>query len=735
MYYMTKDLFDADFVDEDVYYNYSTKKYLWHSTLNNKWYIGNSVGPQIQYRILQWRWDDNAEEYYILSTDSWQTSYMYEKMVNGRATWNRYTNYDIYPISIHYDTDVDKWVYSRGSVTIFTELNNPSYPKKGPQQRKITTNNPIYHDGDPSYPTTGWFSRQEFLEEVRIYENMRVWEVWDYLLSPTTDIVGGGDWQPYGINTNPMNTSTPYNYDKKDLEWDEDEHLDYFTLQTQWLFPNSESVDRTGEYSDGTVVGWKKLNSTLSALDFYELSDLYGTKNVYKSFDEIYFIWWDEVNAKYVCSTLVGELTEDYWESATIIGTYTYGGPNTLSNFDTALDSYTDNSIFTSDRKDTMLIADSSLQYNTMEILTLYNNHIRPTLIRVEKFRDNDWFLHGIYDYYINTMLVNNNGQSPISLEQILSKMLYNVWKKSLFFFYQTYGFTNHIIEKDEAPDVLQIKYAQRAVEKAGITDFVYGEPYQQLNYDGVIEFCNKINTLLDDSNTTTGFGYNQCSLNTIYTPYAEGVNTYASVIGSNYDASSNHFQYEMRPDYNGDYWGTNDKSNRVTYSMVASKWTQLFGRISENKTWRNTASNPIWDNHSLGFTDLRATYQADNSTTSRDYWRMWVNLQRFHLWNLSEYNVIVKVYAYGHINNKWVARRLPSGAYEYEEVIDEDITYTTPILIDTVPMVPFDIKIVKATALENLIPSSPPNSLWGDQLENWTYYYKAFLLWEWDNS
>ncbi len=101
----------------------------------------------------------------------------------------------------------------------------------------------------------------------------------------------------------------------------------------------------TGEYSGGTVIGWKQLSSTGSGAfsSFREYNEKYNGEYLFKvPVSGTFNLWFDGV--EYIISQAINNKSSFYWHSSTLIGTYTYelNGTNYIgySDADVQFDSY-----------------------------------------------------------------------------------------------------------------------------------------------------------------------------------------------------------------------------------------------------------------------------------------------------------------------------------------------------------------------------------------------------------
>lgn len=111
-----------------------------------------------------------------------------------------------------------------------------------------------------------------------------------------------------------------------------------------WAAPSPEyefSTSQYGEYSGGTVIGWRifRDNNTVLSDVFTETLPEVNGKTYFENFgyDPTYKLWYDSISDKYIINTTLGIIVagQHYWESSTLKGAYIFvqnGDVVTLGN-------------------------------------------------------------------------------------------------------------------------------------------------------------------------------------------------------------------------------------------------------------------------------------------------------------------------------------------------------------------------------------------------------------------
>ena len=130
----------------------------------------------------------------------------------------------------------------------------------------------------------------------------------------------------------------------KDLEKVGDSSI----ISIVWKIDSSDEIksggsnEYTGEYSGGTVVGWKSL--LVSGLTGTGLDGVYVEKNVdgilyNRTSTPLSRVYYDTSLSKYI---LKYNVSDEHWESNTLTGTYVYVGDGSENNATVTFDGYVD---------------------------------------------------------------------------------------------------------------------------------------------------------------------------------------------------------------------------------------------------------------------------------------------------------------------------------------------------------------------------------------------------------
>ena len=709
---LTADEYNCDFIDSDIYTNGWKFCYQYNGT----WYIG--LLPYINQTLTQWG-----------NTYTWEDYLVPFEKYNGENIWfhNRMRKDGVPTVTIFY---VDS--------NIFIHYSNKRGKFIRPlRQRQIPTIDDLIFDdriiggiedvllgfealdGDHVYELS-YYTNHYFNVNYTLYGQTISDDIFEYASSKAFDDLNFGwankfftpvyfvsstflnsDWDVVGFENSWEKIY--YGYSESSLSYD----------NSDLVLPSAQNSTLIGEYSDGTVVGWKKFNADNSFV-FYEINQENEAEYVLKESGGTYYIWKNG-SGNYICSLEVGINGSEYWESLTLEGTYEHNNDAGL-NFTLSFSEYVGNNKFLDDKKHTIHFANNSNVIQNRTKLNQICEKVKELTLMLNKLKFKiEW---GSSDsFYTDTYGSQDYSIFDIHMGSVGSEKLKTLYPIINTVFEEILGFAFNFYVKAELPNLVRWSNENNfkdLLDSIGADRDILRDPIlknNRIDYDKIIDKLNAIEDLYD------------YIIADGWIPYENPDGVYAvegfkrvnvEHVPLNSDGSRWKYRVTVNNIHNFDTWEFHEADGEY-YS-----WSQLLNvyHSFDGQTQDSLNSRPSFERQ--GYSDnisiekLAGYYDQNHFYGTQSY-------DHYNLKIFNRYTGNIRVYVYKtYLRVMSKASNVPGGG-DYD--IDNYTSYDPPE-----PMGTFDLSPETSTDLITELPLSCPDPYYwdyGNQPSNYQYSWE----------